>query len=307
MKGFAVINAESGSVSGISADELCAEVKNRLSQVGIEATVRCEPPDGLSEAMDQAGDSEAEVLVVGGGDGTVRHAARTAMEGEMALAVVPMGTMNIFARDLGLPMDWREAMDALGDADQQAVDTGQLNGMTFLCQSSIGLVPRLAEQREKVRSDSWLWSLLAMPRRIRQVWSTVRKKHLALDIDEKSVATKTWMAVVTNNLPDKPLALMPQRTRLDQGVLAVHWAKVKTRLGLFWLVLSYVLNAMGINPQVQVQLGRQVNIQGYDGKLKIDLDGEIMELKPPLHYEIRPRSLRVLVPRAGKERPDRSS
>ncbi len=307
MKGFAVINAESGSVSGLSSDELCSEVQDRLGQADIHAKVRCEPPDGLAEAMGQAKESDADILIVGGGDGTVRHAARTAMEVDMALAVVPMGTINIFARDLGFPMDWREAIDALGNAVQQEVDTGKLNDMTFLCQSSIGLVPRLAEQREQVRSDSWLRSLVAMPRRIRRVWSTVRKKHLALDIDGQSVATKTWMAVVTNNLPDKPLALLPQRTRLDQGALAVHWAKVKTRAGLFWLILSYVLNVMGINPQVKVQLGRKVVIEGYDGKLKVDLDGEIMELEPPLQYEILPRSLRVLVPCVGKKRPDQPS
>jgi diacylglycerol kinase family enzyme len=114
-------------------------------------------------------------------------------------------------------------------------------------------------------------------------------------MEGESHETETWLAVVTNNRPDNAFALMPQRNSLDRGILTVHWAHVATRMGIFWLVLSYVLNIMNLNPQVEIRESRSIEIHDSDRELKVDLDGETLTLSPPLEYRIKPRSLTVLI------------
>jgi diacylglycerol kinase family enzyme len=187
-------------------------------------------------------------------------------------------------------------VDLIAEGVPTEIDTAEINGETFLCQCSAGLVPRLAEERENVRDESWWRSLLYLPRRFRRSVLHLRRRKMRIAFPDESHEVETWLAVVTNNRPDQPFSLMLQRGRLDRGTLAVHWAQVSSRWGLLWLLLSYILNWMNTNPQVQIRDAESVKITSDRDGLKVDLDGEIRHMQGPLHYRIRPKSLRVLMP-----------
>ncbi len=295
-KCYAVINRRGGSVIKMERDELVSEVRTRLEQIGLQAEVDCREGEELADAMQAAAESDAEILVVGGGDGTVRYAARTAMDNDMALMVLPMGTINIFARDLQLPMDWREAIQVMQRRRRIRVDTARMNDEVFLCQSSIGLVPRLAEQREEIRSGGLLRGIFQLPRRLKYLYHTLRRNQLRIETQGESLTGRTWLAVISNNLPDKPLSLMPQRSKLDDGKLVIYWANIRNRAGLFWLSLFYLLNLMAHSRQIHIHTTDSATVTSPEESIKVGLDGEVMGLSGRLEYRLVPRSLTVLVP-----------
>lgn len=293
---YGVINVSSGPDD--NPDEFRQSLRDRLDKAGLTGDLHFGEGDELADIMEAAKDSDAEILLVGGGDGTIRHAARTAMQADMTLAILPLGTINLFARDLGLPLDWTKAVDALGKAEPTLVDTAEVNDTVYLCQSSIGLVPQLAKQRERMRDDGWLSSLLGLPARLAKALLYVRKRKLELSFADDDQTIQSWLTVVNNNQPDEPLKMMPRRSRLDRGHLAVHWANVDTRGGLLWLLFSYALNFMTANPHIQIRQVKAFEITSPNKQIEVGLDGEIMHMQTPLRFQIHPKSLRVLVPDA---------
>jgi diacylglycerol kinase family enzyme len=296
---YGVINKSSGPDG--PPDGFQQDLRDRLDKAGFTGDLHFGEGEELADLMDAAKDSDAEMLLVGGGDGTIRHAARAAMQADMILAIVPLGTINLFARDLGLPLDWPVAVDALGEAREIRVDTADVNDTVYLCQSSIGLVPQLAKQRERMREQGWVASLLGVPARLAEAVFHVRKRRLELAFEDEDATVRSWLTVVNNNRPDEPMRMMPRRSRLDRGHLAVHWANVDTRAGLLWLLLSYALNFMGANPHIQIRQVEAFEIAAPGEQIEIGIDGEVMHMQLPLRFRIHPKSLRVLAPPPSEE------
>ena len=112
--------------------------------------VRIEP-QCLAEAMREASRHDTDPIVIAGGDGTVNCAAAVAIESTMVLGVLPMGTFNHFAKDLGMPDDLSGAVRFLARADVIAVDVGEVNGRVFVNNASIGVYPKMVGEREDIR------------------------------------------------------------------------------------------------------------------------------------------------------------
>ena len=109
----------------------------------------------LPNILASAKRNAADAIIVCGGDGTILAVAAALGDSKLPLGLLPGGTMNILARDLGVPMELEAAANVTVAGKIKAIDMGYVNGQPFLCNSAIGLMPHLARTREQLREISW--------------------------------------------------------------------------------------------------------------------------------------------------------
>ena len=261
MGGFLVINPRSGK-GGPDTSELRAEAERR----GIDTHVLREGEDPAALARD------AEPPVgIAGGDGSLALVAEVALERDVPFVVVPYGTRNHFARDLGLDRDDPvTALDSFAGSERR-VDVGRANDRLFLNNVSLGLYARLVHRREGHRRRRELFA------RLRALGLLARRPgSLGITIDGRRVEAR--VAVVANNASNLDLFSVGERERLDEGRLYLYVAHG-------WLPGSW-----------DDEAGERFTIDAAAGRLRAAVDGEPDELETPLRFELQPRALRVLLP-----------
>ena len=249
----------------------------------------------VRSAAERLLESRCEVLVAGGGDGTVSAVARAAMGAGVPLGVLPLGTRNHFARDLGIPQPLDQAAAVVAAGVTRAVDAAEAGGLLFLNNASLGVYPRLIQLRERLRARGtgrWLAAL----------WATlaVLRRHPFLDLTlrtgDEEVRARTPFVLIANN-PYRMSGLQPQsRERLDGGELAVYTYHAHRRLGLLRLGLSLVLLGIDRVRELDVRMTRAVAVSTRRRDPRFALDGELTSLRPPVSARILPRALTVLTP-----------
>jgi diacylglycerol kinase family enzyme len=299
MRVAVVINARSGGA--LIRPDVAGEVARLLKRAGLEAVV--EPDDGrsLPERVRAAVAHGADAVVVGGGDGTIACAAQALLGKPAALGILPLGTMNLLAKDLRLPLTLPEAVDALAEGVVREIDVGEVNGEVFLCNSVLGVPSRLAVQREKKRgslavTDYWRMGVSALRSLNRYPPLTV-----AFDVGQGWRRLRTRALAVVDNDYDEGFGQIFSRSRLDQGELVLY---VTRGLGL-WRVLRLGLG-MAVGrwreaPGLERHAVRRLVIHARRRRLRVMNDGEVILLAPPLRYRIRPRALKVIVPRQAAD------
>jgi diacylglycerol kinase family enzyme len=166
----ALLNAGSGT--GHDAT-LADNVRSLLESGGAEVEVRTIARGAsIADAIAAALEGRPDVLVAGGGDGTVSAAAAALADGDVVLGVLPLGTLNHFAKDLGIPLDLDAAAAAIVAGRTARVDVGEVNGRVFVNNSSIGLYPEIVLDRERQRRrlGRGKWPALAWA-----VWAALRR------------------------------------------------------------------------------------------------------------------------------------
>ena len=222
-------------------------------------------PAEVAEAAD------ADALGMAGGDGSLAAVAGVAIERGIPFVVVPFGTRNHFARDVGLDRnDPLAALDAFGGREQ-SIDVGVVNGRLFLNNVSLGAYAKLVHRRERHRRRR-----VALAR-ARAVWLTVRERHgLRARVDGTPVEAR--VIFVGNNAYDLDLFNVGARTRLDEGLLHVYALEG-------WLPHAW-----------SDRKGDAFTVETAESSVNAAIDGEPAELESPLRFEVRPRALRVLIP-----------
>jgi diacylglycerol kinase family enzyme len=264
VRALLLINPRAGTESP-TTEELRDEALAR----GIDARVLEEGED----IAELAGGADVEVLGAAGGDGTVASVAAVAIERDLPFVVVPYGTRNHFARDLGLDRDDPLAALAGFEGDERRVDVGRAGERRFLNNVSLGIYAALVHRREHHRRRREALAGL------RALWLSLRKRPgLWATIDGDPV--KARIVLVANNAYDLSLFSIGERRRLDVGRLYLYAAKG-------WLPGSW-----------DERSGERFTIDARAGKLEAAVDGEPEELETPLELSIDPGALRVRVPRA---------
>jgi diacylglycerol kinase family enzyme len=264
VRALLLINPRAGTESP-TTEELRDEALAR----GIDAHVLDQDED-IVELAEQA---DVEVLGAAGGDGTVASVAAVAIERDLPFVVVPYGTRNHFARDLGLDRDDPLAALAGFEGEERRVDVGRAGERRFLNNVSLGLYAALVHRRERHRRRREALAGL------RALWLSLRKRPgIWASIDGEPV--KARIVLVANNAYELSLFSIGERKRLDEGNLYVYAAKG-------WLPRSWDEHS-----------GERFTIDARAGRLQTAVDGEPDELETPLELSIEPGALRVLVPRA---------
>jgi diacylglycerol kinase family enzyme len=252
----------------------------------------------------RAAGSRADRVVAGGGDGTVAAVASAIMGSDKALGVLPFGTMNHFAKDLGIPLDLEGAVATIVANRAVSVDVGEVDGRIFLNNSSLGLYPRIIHAREQQQRLGWgkwpayLWAAIGVLRRYPFL-------EFRLNIDGHESIAHTPFVFVGNNAYDVERFTIGSRACLDKGELSLYTTRHVGRLGLAALALRGLVGGLRQDTDLLGFATKDLWIGSRRRHLRVALDGEVSIMQPPLHYRIRPAALNVLAPDDTKHGPAR--
>ena len=209
------------------------------------------------------------------------------------MGVLPMGTYNHFAKDLGLPLETREAIKLIKARKLKAVDVGEVNGRVFLNNSSLGAYTHMVDEREQtVRRFSLpkrFANFVAFLKVLRR-WPLINVK---LDIDGKRILRTTPFVFVGNNEYTMNLFKVSLRSCLDQGVLWIYTLRTTSFIGLLRLLWRSIINRLEQSRNFESYAAKEFTVSPFRKSVRVALDGEVVRMKTPLHYRIRPRDLLV--------------
>jgi len=237
------------------------------------------------------------LIIVGGGDGTVSAAASALAGTDTRLGIIPLGTLNHFARDLGIPASLDEAARLIAQGPVRTVDVGEVNGRMFINNSAIGLYPLMVvdrdSQQRRLGRSKWLAMIVAAARTL----ARFNRRRLTLTVnDERRGRVDTPLLFVGNNDYRLDLAAPGRRDSLEDGRLSVFVTRKKTRRGFVAAVLRALLGRSRDDDMVQIEGVERLRVSASSGQLAVSLDGEVVRSQPPLDYRIRRKALRVIAP-----------
>jgi diacylglycerol kinase family enzyme len=295
MRAVVIINAASG-VRARQIDEERASIAAGLKARGVEAAVEQVPGTRLTEAARSAAAGGAETVVMAGGDGTMSAGAAALAGGDCPMGVLPLGTLNHFARDLAIPQDLESALDVVASGIVRRVDVGEANGRVFLNNASIGLYPHAVLVREKQQDEQGTGKWLAMGRAAVATLRRFPVVRVTLRLPTGAARVTTPLVFIGNNRYAMSLLALGKRDALDGGELWLYVASHRGRIGFVSLALRA---AVGRLDQARDFLGvalPEVVIEDRRRTIPIALDGEVCEVESPLRCFSRPASLPVIVP-----------
>jgi YegS/Rv2252/BmrU family lipid kinase len=296
VKVVVLLNASAGALATEEPLAQVARVRAAFEQAGLAAEVRSVAHDRLGEAAESAASSAAEVVAVGGGDGTVNTVASALLDRGKPLGVLPLGTLNHFAKDLGLPLELEKAVETIAAGNVREVDVGEVNGRIFLNNSSIGLYPSAVDGREELRHRAGLGKWRAMLHASLTVFRRFPVLGVTVRTDDRTVSFDTPFIFVGNNRYEMSLFSLGRRASLEGGELSVYTSGAGGRMGLVRLALRALLGRLDQDRDFRVLLVPEMQIETRRRSLRVSLDGEVVALPSPIRYRTRPRALRVLAP-----------
>jgi diacylglycerol kinase family enzyme len=291
-----VLNGAAGALLDRSdAGETLAQ---SFRKAGLEPRFIEQREGDLTRRIEIACQSGAPIVVIAGGDGSVACAAQIAAERGVALAILPFGTMNLLAKDLGLPIDDLDgAVRVIADGRIRAIDVGEVNGHVFLCASMLGLPARMARYREAGRGQRnrpQLWFRFA--RALLRSLARRRARRFSLRFDREELTLKASALTIVVNTFDGASGRLFARARLDGGALGVYITQRLRLRDAIRLAVRAVLGGLRTDPAFEERTTRTVSVAVRGKTIRVMNDGETMLLKPPLSYRIRPGALRVVAP-----------
>ena len=288
-----IINSSSGTGHDKAVQDRVAEA---FKSHGVEARISLGDSGAeIIKLAEQAARSDVDVIVAGGGDGTISSVAAIVVNSDKAFGVLPFGTMNHFAKDLHIPLELADAVATIAGGHESRVDLGEVNGHIFINNSSLGLYPSIVREREKQQKLGWgkwpayLWAALAVLRR-----SPFLKVRLS--VDGKELRSRAPFVFIGNNEYHMETFHVGGRACLDKGELSLYMTNRTGRWGLIRLALSAFFGRLHQEKDFLALCTKEIWIDTKHKRLRVALDGEVTVIEPPLHYRVRPRELRVLTP-----------
>jgi diacylglycerol kinase family enzyme len=253
---------------------------------------------GDCEVRSRAGAERGDpLLIVGGGDGTISAAASALVGTGTKLGILPLGTLNHFARDLGIPADLDEAARLIASGKERRVDVGEMNGRLFINNSAIGLYPLMVIDRDRQQEKLGRSKRLALV--VASLRTLMRFNHHRLTLtvnDDRTGRVDTPLLFVGNNDYRIDMGAPGQRERIDQGELCVLVMRKKTRRGFLAASLRAFIGRSRPDDMVRLEGVERLRVAVPRTRLVVSLDGEVVSGEPPLDYRIRKKALRVIAP-----------
>jgi diacylglycerol kinase family enzyme len=300
MKASVLLNVAAGSVDSEESVQHVARVLAAFRAAGVDAAVRAVAPLDLAAEVEKAARSDADVVVLGGGDGTLNCGVGALADGDKPLGILPLGTLNHFAKDLGIPMDLDEAVGTVVAGHVRTVDLGEVNGHLFLNNSSLGIYPEVVREREEIRHHGIASKWAAMARAAIDQLRRFPMVTVTLRLPDRGLRVTSPLVFVGNNRYEMKLLRIGRRSHLDRGELFLYVARDRSRLGFLALAVRALRGRLDPDKDfVSAGLPFVEVATSWRRSLRVALDGEVMRLSPPLRYRIRPRALRVLAPPAA--------
>ena len=295
-----LLNAFSGQSGGEGRDKLRATLESAFEKHALTASLEFLTGEdlraGAVRALQRATAGELDAIIVGGGDGTISTVASVLAGSGVPLGIIPLGTLNHFAKDLKIPLAIDDAVALVAAGGSRPVDVGEVNGRIFINNSSIGIYPYLVLDRERRMGregfPKWLAMILAGLRALRYF----PLRRLSIRTSGWEEAYRSPCVLVGNNVYQISGPSLGTRDRLDEGQLSLYVARQQGRLALLWLAFRSLLGLLDGQRAMRTFTLPAVEISSRHRRLLVAFDGEIETVRSPLHYRIRREALRVFAP-----------
>ena len=286
-----LVNAGGGTARA-RGDRLRDELEAAFAAAGM--TIELRLLDGCDVAAAAAELSDRPLVVVGGGDGTLGCAAQALVDGGGAtLGILPLGTRNHLALELGVPANLGEAVQLIAAGATRRIDLGRVNGDVFVNNASVGFYPQLVREREGIELPK---KLAAIPATVRAL-GRIRHHRLRLRLSDQSHDVVTPMLFVGNNRYTLEAGHLGERAALDDGVLSIYAIASRRRLALIGFALRMLAGRADPDRDfAAIGEAAALTVSGRSGHIDIALDGEVKRMAMPLRFEVQPGALQVVAP-----------
>ncbi|RYE07859.1 MAG: diacylglycerol kinase family lipid kinase [Hyphomicrobiales bacterium] len=294
-----VFNRDGGTFKTTDMDAFAARAVEIFAAAGHELEARIVEGKQLLKELERAA-GDAEILLAGGGDGTISAAAATAYRQGVPLAVVPAGTMNLFARSLQMPLDLEGALEAIAGGEIRDIDIATANGRPFIHQFSVGIHAKLVKLRESLTYKSRLGKMMASTRAA--AGALLRAPNFHVDVaTRRGVERRATAGIAVSNNPLE--GALPRAERLDAGVLGIYIIAPLTPCVVTKLSFGVLRGQWKALPEIIDREAREVTIRFPRKKSNAVavIDGELVKLADKVELRIHPGALRVVMPRAAIE------
>ncbi|MGD9502085.1 MAG: diacylglycerol kinase family protein [Methyloceanibacter sp.] len=300
-----LVNAHAGAHASNRAH--AADLKRKLASAfvhhGVTADIRVTDGSGLrkaaAKALAEAKRGDIDAVIAGGGDGTIRAVASVLAGTSVPLGVIPLGTLNHFAKDLGLPLGIEDAVAAIAPGATRLVDLGEVNGDIFINNSSIGIYPYLVIERDRRRARHGVAKWMAMAPAFMRMLRHFPRRRLRITAEGLERPYRTPCLFVGNNEYGVELFAFGRRHRLDGGRLWFYVVKPRTPLAFFWMVCRMCFGRIDEARDLDRFELKEAEVGARASRLPVALDGEVAFMHTPLHYRARAQALRVIAPRTA--------
>jgi diacylglycerol kinase family enzyme len=287
------VNASSGWDLKEEAPQL---LESLFEKEGIPTDIKyVQAGTNLAELSRKAVADGSSIVVAAGGDGTLSAVASGLVGTDIAFGVLPVGTLNHFARDLKIPLDLQGAARVVLGGQTTEVDVGEVNGKTFLNNSILGLYPIYRFLREGKEKKGWgrRMSLLLGLASIFRKFPALKVRLL---VKGHEIERKTPYILIGNNEHAMEGYHLGLRNSLCDGKLWIYVMKPRGRLGLLRILLSLIFGRFEGRKNFEIFSTEELWVETKGKRIGVALDGEVTVMDAPLRYRILPRSLKVLVP-----------
>jgi len=287
-----VLVNRSGGTASSRGDKLGPELEAAFNEAGVSVELHLVEGEELEATLLKVVDRP--LVVIGGGDGTLGRMAGILAEKGTMLGILPLGTRNHLARELGIPLDIPGAAKLIAAGTVRAIDLARVNGEPFINNASIGLYPQLVREREQRSTPKWIAAIPASFAALRRIKH--HRLHLTMPGRAKDSDIVTPMLFVGNNHYALEAGQIGKRDALDGGILSIYAVASRRRLALIGFAIRTLFGradrhdfaALGDTPSFEVR--------GRSDDIDIALDGEVMTLEMPLRFECQAGALKVVAP-----------
>ena len=284
------LNPRAGSFSAKDESDLLA----MAGESGLRV-VEVVPGVDVREIVRSSLASGLKTFVVGGGDGSIHHVAQALVGTAGILGILPIGTVNHTARDLLIPVDWRQAFEIAVRGSVRQIDTGRINGIHFLNSVMVGVYPTLSGYREHFRSTHNKW--LAYMRAARLALRQFHHVSLVLELDGRVETIRTQIFIVSINAYDLSTAgIVPLKSSLEDGRLSIYSFGFLSRMQFIRASAKFYRGKVTEVEGFRRVRTAQLRIDFPRPQLRVSIDGELTDLAPPLQIAAVPASLLVRGP-----------
>lgn len=286
-----LVNGQAGSVNSESAR---LQLEEQLAKALPDAIVRWSDASvSMDQLIQQAMKESPTLLVAGGGDGTINAIASAIVGTDTVLGVLPVGTLNHFAKDAGIPTDLADAVAVLRDGVAARIDVGMVNDRIFLNNAGLGIYPEIVRRREAQQRQGVSKWPAAVAATIRVLYR-YRELGLRLRVDGATLLRRTSALFVGNNEYSNDDSIEPYRKTLSANTLSVFIPRARRPLPLLWFTLRALIGSVRNNRGFEMLLVQEFTIESKHRKLNVSIDGEVVSLPTPLQFRVQRAALRVL-------------
>lgn len=289
-----LVNCNAGT--GADEPDRLDQVRDALVAAGLTPEIVACAPARLTDTARELAESGVDLVIAAGGDGTISAVAQGLAGTDVPLAVLPLGTRNHFAQDIGMPLDLAAAAQAIATGTVRRIDLGEVNGRAFLNNSSIGLYPELVMDRvveQRLRGRKKTYAMLIAAIRVLKRFPLLRVQIVQA---RHAVHAKTPFVFVGNNEYSTNALSLGRRERLDAGRLSLYTVRCRGRLHMFWVMMRALLQRLDQVRDFYHSSVDQVWINLHGRRVRVALDGEVVKMQTPLHYRILRGALAIVVP-----------